>query len=185
MSYLFLIFRKYILVNKFLFFILASSQIFMIGTFLIFPYIIAYYIDNALVAHNKDIIQNIVIWLLFCSILNKTSTYLFTIFSTKLQSISYITLNLDIITHIQRLPLKYFYNVDTTYLNKRINDDSEEIIAFLINNALRLFIDFTTIICISIILSHTSQIADLVFISICICEILLYLFFKKYIYMRI
>jgi ABC-type multidrug transport system fused ATPase/permease subunit len=64
----------------------------------------------------------------------------------KLQTKSAIDLNLSVLNHVSKLPILYFKDIDTTYLNQRINSDSNTLVSFILNNILNIIIKALTLI---------------------------------------
>ncbi len=119
--------------------IIFISNLLVISMTLLAPYLISKYIDDILVLGDQSVLIAKLLPILLCFIIGKVASYFLNINTVNLHYIATFNLNKDLIEHVQHLPLRYFENVDLVYLNKRINDDAQDIVEFLVNNFVEAF----------------------------------------------
>ena len=148
------------------------------------PYLTAYFIDNVLVPKNKDLLYNSLLMIFACYFLGKTSSYFSNIYSVKLHYKATFSLNLDVISHIQKLPLQYFERLDTVYLNRRVNDDAQDVIEFMLDNIVNVFVNIITVLGLAFILHQYA--IELVYLlaAVAVVFILIYKTLKQRLYER-
>jgi ABC-type bacteriocin/lantibiotic exporter with double-glycine peptidase domain len=147
----------------------------MVLTMLAAPYFIANFIDGLILNSTISPLISILLYISGCYILGKFASFFASILTVKLHYISAFSFNLDIIEHVQKLPLRFFENLDVVYLNRRINDDSQDITEFVIDNLVNVFVHVTTLIGLLIILRNY----DIEFVYILLCVIVLYMITYK------
>lgn len=109
-------------------------------------------------------------------------TYFQSMSSVKLKTKAGFDLNYYILDHVKYLPLEYFGKVNTTYLNQRINGDSNSIVSFIVSNYVNIFVNSLTFIYIvCFVLKVDFKIGISLFILIPI-YIIIYFMFKKPLY---
>lgn len=169
------IFKYYLLKHKPLLIGVFFSNLIMVLTMLAAPYFIANFIDGLILNSTISPLISILLYISGCYILGKFASFFASILTVKLHYISAFSFNLDIIEHVQKLPLRFFENLDVVYLNRRINDDSQDITEFVIDNLVNVFVHVTTLIGLLIILRNY----DIEFVYILLCVIVLYMITYK------
>ena len=179
----------YYIANKYLFKQKYSLIIFIITNFiviistLLIPYLIAYFIDNVVIPKCTNLSLTIIFCILATVVIGKMSSFISHILSAKIHARAYIEFNLDIIKHIQKLPLQYFEGKDSIHITKKINDDAEESISFILDNIASAFANAVTITGIFIIVFvNCGKFLGCIFIFVIIFDLLLYNLFKGSIY---
>lgn len=105
-----------------------------------------------------------------------------TFISAKLQANMVFDINFEVIQHVKKLPIKFFKNLDSVYLNQRINGDANTIVNFIISMTVQVIIHILTFIIVLYILKEkNSTLSLLVLISIPI-YLLIYIIFEKKLY---
>ncbi|MBQ7077312.1 MAG: ABC transporter ATP-binding protein [Lachnospiraceae bacterium] len=94
------------------------------------PYVLGDFVDTLVAgAVTEDIVRFCYLFGIIC-VSKIIKDYWLTMISTKLQTKLSYSLNMDIIKHIQRIPLMEMAHTDDAYLNQRINGDVYTIISF-------------------------------------------------------
>lgn len=112
----------------------------------ILPYINGLYIDKLL--NEKDISTLKEVLLIICVISGSLFLigYILNILRLKITSdISFRILNEEI-KHLQRVEFLKLINIDSAYLSQRINEDSNQLVTFFVDNIVRVFSDFAMLI---------------------------------------
>ncbi|MGL5478962.1 MAG: ABC transporter transmembrane domain-containing protein [Clostridium sp.] len=91
-------------------------------------------------------------------------------------------INFDILKHVKKLPLKYFSNMDSTYLNQRINSDSNELVNISLSILIQSTIQVITFISIIIILLFQNKTLGFIVIGSIPIYSLIFIIFKKPLY---
>lgn len=97
----------------------------------------------------------------------------------KFQSKSAFDMNYDIIEHIKRMPFSYLSNVDTVYLNQRINSDVNELINFVLNNYISIIMNVVNIIFLTYLLIKINLDLAVLLLILIPLYISTYILFKK------
>jgi ATP-binding cassette subfamily C protein len=158
------------------------ANLVVIASSLAIPYLISYFIDNVLINKNISLMYNILIMMVILIAFGKLSSYIANVYSTKLHAVSYVLFNIDVINHVQRLPLSYFDDIDTVYMNAKINDDTDDIITFIINNCINTIVNVIFIITIYLIILYYDTTISNIFICICILDLFIYKYFTSFLY---
>jgi len=90
--------------------------------------------------------------------------------------------NYDVLEYVKKVEIEYFHNVNTTYLNQRINMDCSSIISFVFDNILNIFINILTVIFITILIIKLNYKISIFLILLIPINIVIYLMFKNKIY---
>jgi ATP-binding cassette subfamily C protein len=178
----FSIIKRYLFPHKKQLFMIIIANLIIIASSLATPYLISYFIDNVLINKNISLMYNILVIMVILIAFGKLSSYISNLYSTKLHAISYVLFNLDVINHVQRLPLSYFYNINTVYLNAKINDDTDDIITFIINDCINTIVNFIFIITIYLIILYYDTVISNIFLCICIIDLFIYKYFTSFLY---
>lgn len=113
-------------------FLLLSLISKAIGVF--FPYLTGSYIDLLIQNRDINVVFNTTFLIIGIGVFNIFSSYIQGYLNVKLQTNAMIDLNFDILKHLVKMPIRYFENKDSGYLNHRINNDSSVVINFLLNS---------------------------------------------------
>ena len=168
-------------ISKFSIYILITLLMLMIG--LLIPYIESEFIDN--LVYNPSYIFLIKMIGLVCIINfgNIILSYVHNLVLVSLQSNTAFLISNDIINRLKKINIAFLSKYDSAYLSSRINNDSELVVSFFLNNIIQIFQNTIIIIvaaCYLIIESNTALIAIiLLIIPIYIC---VYMCLKKTIY---
>ena len=130
--------NKYILRNKKLIIVYVFLCIVLSGIGMLSPMVSARILDSIVEKSKLKIVINMCLLLFFIGIINLILAYIKNLLFIKISSYSTNSLNIDIIKHIHKSPISYISNVNSAYLNHRINSDSNEVINF----TLSLYSDF-------------------------------------------
>lgn len=102
--------------------------------------------------------------------------------NAKLQCNTVYQLNYGILQHVKRLPILYFNNIKASYLNQRINSDSNAVVSFILNNFIQMFMKASTfLVCIFILFTINIKIATALILLLPVYGFI-YKKFKKPIY---
>ncbi|MBO4320829.1 MAG: ABC transporter ATP-binding protein, partial [Treponema sp.] len=156
--------KHYVYKERLLFVTVLLTGIFLATSTIIFPYLSAYAVDILL--HNKDTysfgMAILLIGIFF--FLSRIIAFAWNYCTVKLHFKSAYRLNIDAISHIQRLPLAFFQKESIIYLSRRINDDAQDITNFLVQNIATAFVNAVcTCACVVIVFSQS------VFLGITLC----------------
>ena len=127
------IIKKYLLVSPIFVFVILGTLFSMTVT-LAEPYFLGLLIDKGLLVCNYQAFSLFLGLLIFLFVFEKGISYFVRVYTVKLHFQSAFSLNMDLIRHVQKLPLKFFYKTDAVYLSNRINDDSQDVINFVLDN---------------------------------------------------
>ena len=134
----------FLLKEKSLLVVLFITNVVIAITSLSAPYLLSLFID-AIGNGNADYVH-IIFYLALCYASGTICSYIASITQVKAHYVIAYEYNKDIIKHTQRLPLNFFDNVDTVYLNKRVNDDVQDITEFFIDNIFNAFLHLFVLI---------------------------------------
>ncbi len=125
-----------------------------------------------------------VIILFVLGILGIIFNFLNAYYMAKIQTDIAFKINYDVLDYVKKLPLSFFDGKDSFYLNQRINSDSNVIVAFLMNTAIKLttlLLSFITLF--TILFRLNISVTCIILITIPI-YLLLYNVFKSSLYKR-
>lgn len=152
------------------------------ATSIVLPYSIGKYIDNINSLILSTYILKLIILIGCMSIIIIISEYMLQITETKIISkMSFNFIN-DTVEHIKRLPIDYFKNLDTVYLNQRINEDAGIIVKFIIHDTANLIIQIVYILAIIFMIFNISSKAFCFTLIIIPVSLFSYHTFKKHLY---
>lgn len=174
--------NKYLYEYKFSLFFLILITIILKVLNLSITYITGNFIDQILKFKTiETIYYNTVIILIIGCLNSVLSNYCnYCLFKTQAKIV--FELNYEVLRHVKKLPMTFFKNTDTVYLNQRINNDSNVVIGFSVSiliNALIMLISFISIF--MLMYNLNIKITIIVLLSIPV-YIFLYLVFKKPLY---
>lgn len=110
------------------------------------PYLQGVYLDGLLKFQSKSFIFKFTIILFLLSLANIVISYINNINMTKLSLKMAFKLNNDLLNHVKKVNILRIQKYDSAYLTQRINNDSNALITFFINNYLSIFIKGLTCI---------------------------------------
>jgi len=93
-----------------------------------------------------------------------------------------IDLNFYVLNHVVKLPVLYFKATNSTYLNQRINADSNTVISFVLGNILEVITNALTIIFLTYVSIKINVKLTLVLIPLIPVYVFLYFAFRKPLY---
>lgn len=102
------------------------------------PYIIGKYIDSLISIASKIKLWQGVMPLAIIWTLQIFSSYIKNIVGTKLHSKFSFHINYDLIEHLKRIPIRYFADKNSAYLNQRVSSDSESATTFILDGTIGL-----------------------------------------------
>ncbi|MNH86750.1 Lipid A export ATP-binding/permease protein MsbA [compost metagenome] len=111
----------------------------------IFPMFTGSFIDVLVIGNDITYLFKYCFVLILLSGLNVVLGYATNILYAKIQSSAGYNFNTYILNHVKKLPLRFFKNQNTVYLNQRINNDANNIIIFCINIISNLIINLIII----------------------------------------
>lgn len=115
-------------------------------------------------------------------ILSIISTHYQNIACEKLKTRTAMDINMHLLEHVKRFPMKFFIDKNPTYINQRLNMDSNDVVIFLINDVLQLITNILNIgVAVIIMILINMKIALLLTLLIPI-YVFLYLVFKRLFY---
>ena len=118
-------------------FILLSLALWALS--IISPFIVGSYIDNLITAMGAEVIYQAVITLAIIWTLQLVFTYIRNILGAKLNSLISFEVQFGIIEHLKRLPIRYFSDKDSAYINQRVSSDSGNVTGFVLGSVIGLF----------------------------------------------
>ena len=118
------------------------------------PYITSKFIDEVLVTRNVEGLYFFVALLFAINILAVASNRFFFVRSSMLRVTLTKILSEDLMRHVQRIDMKFLLKSDMIYLSKRINKDSDDLLAFVLGSAIDISIQ-SIMLLIAIFLLHS------------------------------
>lgn len=145
------------------------------------PLITGQYIDT-LININVDMIYTYTKILVIMVVLKIFISYFKNIIDIKIRNKIIFEFNYDVLEYVKKVEIEYFHNVNTTYLNQRINMDCSSIISFVFDNILNIFMNVLTVIFITILIIKLNYKISIFLILLIPINIIIYLMFKNKIY---
>ncbi len=145
-------------------------------------YILGSIIDSINTSSNISNIYNLCYIFIGISIFMIIAKAIKEILYTKLQVSVAFDMNKQALEHVKRLPISFFKNVDTIYLNQRINNDVNNIVTFFINIISDTITNVFVIGITLFLLISINKLIICIFILLIVFYILLYTVMKKRIY---
>lgn len=136
--------NNFLLKEKYLLGILFITNVIIAITSLSAPYLLSLFIDEIGIGNPAYV--DVIFFLATCYVSGIICSYIASVTQVKAHYLIAFEYNKDIIRHTQKLPLEYFDNVDTVYLNKRVNDDVQDITEFVVDNIFNAFLHFIELI---------------------------------------
>lgn len=170
--------------NKYIISLLIIIQIISMVFSLIFPYLNGSFVDLLVSKPTYSILIRFIMIIAFIGIISSVSNYIYKYLSIKVSNDMSFDLNLDILTHLQKIPIELYEKFNPTYLSQRIKGDADTIITFLLSNIVSFFLN-GIIVFLLLILFYVVNI-NLFYISIIFLPIycLSYIYLKKPLYRR-
>lgn len=174
--------RKYIYEYKFMFYIYVIINIVSSTIGLYIPIITGKFIDN--LSNKKDIDLMIIhcTIFIFLNVISIVLGFISNYIYTKVQASAGYNLNVDVLNHLKKVSVLNFFNIDSTYLTQRINNDSNSIIIFCIDTFIQTFINTIILIYSFIFLININKKIAIVLLFLLILYIGTYILFKKPLY---
>ncbi len=122
--------------------------------------------------------------LFILGILNILFNFVNAYYTAKIQTDITFKVNFDVLDHVKRLPLNFFSNKDSYYINQRINADSNVIVSFFISTFIKLTTLFFSFLVLFAILLRLNVYITIVVVFIVPVYLTLYNIFKNLLYKR-
>lgn len=143
------------------------------------PYLTAKFVDEVLLSRNKDTFYKFIMLLSVIGILAIASNWFRAIVSAEIKMKVTQDLSEDIICHVQRLNCEFLLKTDMVYLSKRIDNDANDFISFVIDSIAEICIHLAMIF-IAVCLLLSIKIKWLIFfLIIAVLHIVAYNALKK------
>lgn len=146
------------------------------------PYVSSDFINRLSTSSSINELYHLIKIFLGISLINIIFTYINYMIRVKFNNLVAFELNYRILDYVKKLPLNYFDNVNTTYLTKKINEDSFAVTQFIISNFLTILINIINFAIIFYLLFKKDFKIVLLFFIIIPFYIIMYYFFKKKLY---
>jgi len=115
-------------------FILLSLALWVLS--IISPFVVGSYIDNLVASTGAEIIYQAVIALAIIWTLQLILAYVKSMLAAKLNSRVSFNVQFGVIEHLKRLPMHYFSDKDSAYINQRVSSDSENVTRFVLGSVI-------------------------------------------------
>lgn len=138
------------------FFIIVS--IISVSLSLVMPYFNGAFLDELTREPSTEFVIRFVSIITIISFLSIIMDYIYGVYSNKIKVELTFSLYKDLVNHIQKLSVINLKNYNMTYLNQRINVDSNKIITFVIDFYIRIIIQALFLIVLFIILYNINYI---------------------------
>ncbi len=148
--------KEYIFKYKIIYLYIVLSIILYILK-IITPYLNGTLIDNLIYSKNIDIVLSYSLIIIIINLISIFISYLNSVTTSKLQMNITFDLNKKLILHMQKLPYLEVINYNSTYITQRMNNDSNILSLFFLNNIIAFFINIINIIFSLIILSKINM----------------------------
>lgn len=143
------------------------------------PYITGNFIDVLVIGSDLHGILNYCCIYTIITLISLIIGYICNRLYIKLQTTMSFELNRDVLIHLQKIPISYYFEQDKTSLNQKINNDANALITFCISLFQNLITNFLTVLLAILIISFFDiRIASVLFILIP-CYYLVYKKFKN------
>lgn len=175
--------REHIFIYDRICLIIVSNCI-MVATGLLQPILAGLLVDRGLIAFNYQKFWLFLILLIANFLVGKFSSFYSVLTLAKLHFLSEISLNMAIIKHVQKMSLSYFFDKDTIYLSSRIYQDSDSIIAYLLENFVSIIFSILMVVVIGIIIGIKDIVLVCALLVAFVVYVLLYLYVGNYVYKK-
>lgn len=170
-KYVFQYIKKY--PHILIFLLLSSILSTVIG--IILPYISGGFIDDIIEIHKIEIVYKYAFIYTLATILQIVFQYITMLSQTKLSAYTSTQINLDVLKHLQNIPLDNFNDKDIAYLNQRIYSDSSSVTGFILDTLIQICTKSLSLIITLFIILKVNKILFVFFI---ICTIIYFIQFK-------
>lgn len=145
-------------------------------------YLIGIIINTINTSSNINYVYNLCYIFISITSISIVSKAIKEILYTKLQVSAAFCMNKEILEHVKKLPLNFFKNIDSVYLNQRINNDVNNIVTFFINIISDTITNIFILVITLFILVSINKLILFIFIILIIFYLLFYTITKKFIY---
>lgn len=148
------------------------------------PYISGKFIDNLITGGSLQKIYVFCILFACISLGRVIFSYISNIIGAKLKTLMSYELNAYMLNHIKKLPLSYFNNVNSVYLNQRVNMDANSLISFVLTSIVDILYNIITVIGVSVLIFEINIKLFLSIIVLICIYFISYKAFKKTLYKK-
>ena len=173
---------KYILQYKIPFFCYIIISLVIGSISLIIPLITGAIINNLTITKEFELLVKLCFTFLGVNIILIFLRYFNQKLYIKIQTKAAFELNFSLLEHVKRVPLQFVEKQDMSYLNQRINNDSNAIIIFSINLINNLIINVTSLLFSIIILYRISYFITIVLFILIFIYGIMYIALKSYLF---
>lgn len=131
--------KKYIVIYKWNIVIFVMLSLILWSFSMSTPYIVGQYIDSLVIMSDKNKLWQGIIFLVIIWTLQILFSYIKNIIAAKLHANISFYMNYDLIEHLKQLPIHYFADKNSAYLNQRVSSDSENATTFILDGMTGLF----------------------------------------------
>ena len=146
---------------------------------IITTYLIGIFLDTLVMAGARQDVFNFALFFISLNILKVLLGYLSTLLYIKMQINMGNELNVDAISHVQKLSLSFINQTDTSYLNQSVNNDSNELVIFCITIIQNVVINIVMLVAPFIILLSMNIMIAIILLIFIVAYIFIYRAFKK------
>lgn len=141
---------------------------------LMLPLLSGKFIDDLITNPKLDIVLYYCSIIIFFNAINLLLSYFIMIININIQIESSFQLNMNILNKLQRVSIHYLQANDVSYLNQRINNDSNAIVIFIINLVKDIVINIITLVYSITVLIRINTLIAALFIAIVIFYLILF-----------
>ena len=174
--------KKYIALQKKDIGIMVSTTLLLWVATMLTPYITAVFLDSLILQAYASIVWRTVIILSIIWTLQLLFTYTRNIVSTRVHSLTGYYMRYDLVAHIKRLPISYFREIDSAYLNQRTAMDTGTVVGFVLGSVLGLFTTTLTFVVALVILFNLNYVVAFIICLLLPVYTLIYIKFKNPLY---
>lgn len=142
------------------------------------------YIDIVVDSTEINPILVICVIILIIAVLGLVLTFLGTFFKMLLNEKLIYDFKIRVLKHIRYISIIKYKNFDASYLSKRIDEDSQQIVRFFTDNYLAVFIRAIELIIVSVLIMTINHYIGILMIILCPTYFFIYKFFKRPIFER-
>lgn len=146
------------------------------------PYIMGKFIDILTLNNSIIFIYKYCTLFFIINIIKIIFEYIKSLLYIKIQMTTAFNINSYIINYIKKLPMSFFKNTDISYLNQRINSDSNSIVMFTINIFSDILTNSIILIFVIGILIKINHLISYILCALFISYIILYFSMRKILY---
>ncbi len=146
------------------------------------PYLMGQFIDGLVYTKTLQVIIRFVLIIVTFSVLDVIITYIVTMLAVNFKTRIVYNINYRLIEYVKHLPLEFFDKVDSTYLNQRINQDSNQIVNFVYDNIFGFLVNIFTVIGLVVVIGRINFGVLVILLIIIPSYIICYYVFKPKLY---